>query len=188
MGSNPGYFKQCGGEVASITFEYLSEIVDLTKVDDKKDDLDRKDDDGEICDLSIEQKGLKNQSEQRVYTDGSEMGSESLSHSESLSSSTHQFDENDDQRYTLEANSHSSRDMRKQDIIINNLQKNLQFSENQSKRFNQWIRNAKKAMNANKLPPKLATKLQSQKSKKQRQKEMKVERKSNEKKKSRDTK
>ena len=111
MGSNPGYFKQCGGEVASITFEYLSEIVDLAKVDNKKDDLDRKDDDGEICDLSIEQKGLNNQSEQRVYTDGSEMGSESLSHSESLSSTTHQFDQNDDQRYTLEANSHSSRDM-----------------------------------------------------------------------------
>mmetsp|Transcript_15456 Transcript_15456/g.26381 ORF Transcript_15456/g.26381 Transcript_15456/m.26381 type:complete len:433 (-) Transcript_15456:455-1753(-) len=61
VGSNPGYFKRCGGEVASLAYEFLQEILDIAHVvvgiDNEKIDDDAEcigNGDGLRCDGGLE--------------------------------------------------------------------------------------------------------------------------------------
>lgn len=204
VGSNAGYFKRCGGEVASIAFEFLGEIVELAEVEEKigadcavgEDGCSGSDQEG-ACGADLEVTPLENQGEgfkqefnvnRYINDDSSESEDESRSESGSSSSSTDEDMENLADApigaTVPEANSpDASFSNMTQVKLINNLQKSLFFTEKQSQRFCQWYRNAEKAMTMNKPPSASATKLQNQKSKKQKQKEQKMERKMKKKKK-----
>ena len=196
VGSNPGYFKRCGAEVASIAYEYLISIVELAgRGVNNSDEVGpgaTKEGDTDICGNCNAQAG------QSIQEGGEGEGGVArsddqsiLSHEESSSSSTTHDDENENNIQSpldvSDANTTSSNNIsQEQESIVHDLQTNLLFTEKQSQRFYQWIRNAEKAKDMNKSPTKSAVRLQNQKSKKQRQKELKVERKLKKKGKGRD--
>jgi len=197
VGSNPGYMKRCGGEVTSIALDYLNEIVDLAttgdvvveKVENEEgcvDSINRSEE--VIQDIATDCAGDQIQLKKDAVDDSDKL--ESASDSESSDSSADE--DNDDISHTqidsLESNNKadtSSSVQEKRDITMNNLQTTLLFTEKQSQRFCQWLRNAETGTKLNKAPTKSAKKLQNQKSKKQMKKEMKVERKLKSKKKQR---
>ena len=187
VGSNPGYMKRCGGEVASIAYDYLNEIVGLAsgnvvveKVDNEDGCVDSNRSDKEVIqdiatDCTVDQIQQK--------TDAEDDSDESESASESESSDSSADEDNDNSIHaqidSLESNNKadtSNSVQEKRDITMNNLQTTLLFTEKQSQRFCQWMKSAEKVP-LDKAPSKSAKKLQSQKSKKQMKKEMKVERK-----------
>ncbi|KAL7527030.1 hypothetical protein ACHAXR_001766 [Thalassiosira sp. AJA248-18] len=220
VGSNPGYFKRCGGEVASMAYEFLSEIVQLAEgvngkiIDAKKcidgsvgdsfsegdgacetvlgdaitelADNDGKDDGSDSEDNGACARVSDDAPAEDCQAGGSfELDDHSLSESSSSSScSIHDapIDSTVPEAKTPLSDSPAPPPSEEQ-IIMNNLQNGLLFSEKQSQRFCQWLRNAHKAMEKNQPPSKSAKQLQSQKSKKQKQKELKMERKMKKKKK-----
>jgi len=176
--------------------DYLHEIVDLATedvVDEKVDNDDGCVDsinrsEGSIQDIATDCAGDQIL-QQKTETDNDSVEMDSASDSESSDSSA---DKDTDiishtQIDSLESNNKadvSNSVQEKRDTIMDNLQTTLLFTEKQSQRFCQWMKNAK-AIEQNKAPSKSAKKLQSQKSKKQTKKEMKVERKLKAKKKQR---
>ena len=110
VGSNPGYFKRCGGEVASIAYEYLNEIIELASgvydgganncnafatcntdgVDDKVCDSNRNQDGGHSASIGdshhIEESNVKADSVEDVVSEGSQHVDEDMSDSDSSSS------------------------------------------------------------------------------------------------------
>ena len=103
VGSNPGYFKRCGGEVASIAYEYLNEIIELAGgvcdggancntdgVDDKVCDSNRNQDGGHSASIGdshhIEESNVKADSVEDVVSEGSHHVDEDMSDSDSSSS------------------------------------------------------------------------------------------------------
>lgn len=208
VGSNPGYFKRCGGDVASVALVFLREILELAGGADaelgavaeeaaeedvnrvvetdcpaeKVEDMHRR------MGQEVEQEadaGAESESEDSS-ADPSD-GSDSDSESSSSSSETHESNievVGAGSALLEEANAAIVRAHQAQEvIIINNLQRTLLFTERQSQRFHQWLRNAENAAEKNRPASKSAAKLQAQKSKKQRQKELKMERKMKKKKK-----
>jgi len=198
VGSNPGYMKRCGGEVASIALSYLNEIVDLAttgdvvveKVENEEgcvDSINRSEEN--IQDIATDCAGDQIQLKKEAEDDDL-VELESVSDIESSDSTADEDNDNisHTQIDSLESNNkaHTSNSIQeKRDITMNNLQTTLLFTEKQSQRFCQWLRNAETGTELNKAPTKSAKKLQNQKSKKQMKKEMKVERKLKSKKKQR---
>ena len=184
VGSNPGYFKRCGGDVASIAYDFLISIVELAgRGVNNSDEVGpgaTKEGDADFCGNCNAQAGQSIQ--EGGEGEGGVTGESILSNEESLSSSTTHDDENENYIQSpldlSDAETASSNNIsQEQESIVHNLQTNLLFTEKQSQRFYQWIRNSEKAKDMNKSPTKSAVRLQNQKSKKQRQKELKVERK-----------
>jgi hypothetical protein len=180
VGSNPGYFKRCGGEVASIALEFLTCVIDLagktTAADDEEDDGSDEDE------VHCEEDGHSNEvNAADVENNGLPDPGADSNDDESSSSSS-----NDDDRevetdetamFASEISASSSTHINEMQVVIQSLQRSFLFTEKQSQRIHQWHRNAQKAADANKPPSKSASKLQGQKSKKQRQKDLKMERK-----------
>ena len=184
MGSNPGYFKRCGGDVASIAYEYLNEILELAGkgVNNSVEVGPGTSKEGvtDSCGNDNAQAGQSIQEEGEGGVAGSD---ESILSNEECSSSstTHDDDIENNIQSPLDVSdaktTPSNNIAQEKESIVHNLQTNLIFTEKQSQRFYQWIRNAEKAKDMNKSPTKSAVRLQNQKSKKQTQKELKVERK-----------
>ena len=191
VGSNPGYFKRCGGEVASIALAYLCEIAELAGIDESiimmNDTIGRYEDDEQGLLLDNDQK----KGEQLIDVDCySSRSDEDLfeSDSDSLCNSDNELippldEEIADELVVVNGNSLSgsptpNNDSREEEeLIVNKLQTMLHFTSNQSNKFYQWICNAKLAVTTNRPPSKSALKLQSGKSKKQTLKELKLQRK-----------
>jgi len=213
VGSNPGYFKRCGGEVASMALSYLCEIAELAGVVKNTINIAKKCDrrliltgpcDEEPHDVASEQFETGEHFEEEADTDCSsnesvESCDVSLFDSDTSGSSGSINCEDgvdffpaqiiDD---TLsESKSPTSPDLGVSSPsdtlgreIIGNLQKTLLFTEKQSQKMYQWLCNAENAIDRNLSPSKSASKLQSLKSKKQTLKELKIQRKLKKKKKS----
>jgi hypothetical protein len=165
VGSNPGYFKRCGGVVASIALAYLCEIAELVGIDES---------------IMMNDKIGRVDNEQGLRLDNDKKGGH-LNDVDCYSSS-------DEDLLDLESDSlHSSDDesmpsmneeiANELEEVIVKLQMMLHFTSNQSNKFYQWICNAKLAVTTNRPPSKSALKLQSGKSKKQTLKELKLQRK-----------
>ncbi|KAL9178896.1 hypothetical protein ACHAXT_011869 [Thalassiosira profunda] len=185
VGSNPGYFKRCGGEVASVAFQFLSEIRDLAAVgvdesckDEVADEAGGRCSDGRKTrpgDASAEilEGDLQKEADANCYRSTSDSDSDDDEQSESESSCNSSLESEG----VVQETDGQEAGLPKQAQTIHNLQSTFLFTEKQSQRFCQWLRNAEKAAEQNKPPSKSAQKLQSQKSKKQRNKELKKERK-----------
>jgi hypothetical protein len=183
VGSNPGYFKRCGGEVALIALEFLNYVIDLagvvTAADEEVENANGIDVDAEnsdaydqklaSSDVDVNSNGDDSSSSRSVNVGGSE--------TESTNSDTprRQLDSQPANMATTTATTTSLVTNELQ--IVQTLQSSFLFTEKESMRLYQWRRNAQKAVGTNKVPSKSALKLQSQKSKKQRQKELRMERK-----------
>ena len=194
-GSNPGYFKRCGGECASVALVFLKEIVDLAGVKDVPAEPKAVGDATKETDDNTRNEHVGNDEEEHdemlligaafdriteIHSSASS-GSDDSSESDSSSSSTRgHSDAIEDE---LPQPSTSTLTHTSQLPIIQALQSGLLLSNKQSQRIYQWIQNADKAVIANKGPSKSAKKLQGQKSKKQQMKELKMERKMKKKKK-----
>lgn len=188
VGSNPGYFKRCGSEVAIIALTFLNEIVNLAGVnvatekvtletkmctretnnanydatEDKVVDIIKDDE----CDLD---------SNLPVSDLGDlEIGSSSSSSVDESSRSGSCASLNDHEAFPSNQNM-PSKSFKEE--VVDTLQSAFLFSENQSMRICQWMKNAEKAVQANKAPSKSSKKLQDQKSKKKKMKELKMARK-----------
>lgn len=193
VGSNPGYFKRCGGEVASIALAYLCEIAELAGIDESimmmNDTIGQYDDDEQRLLRDNDQKKGEHLIDVDCYSSSSD---EDLfkSDSDSLCSSDNESmplldDEIADEITDVNGNSYSSgsplsmpnNDSCEEEVIVNKLQTMLLFSSNQSIKFYQWTCNAKLAVTTNRPQSKSAIKLQGGKSKKQTLKELKLQRK-----------
>ncbi|KAL7548556.1 hypothetical protein ACHAWF_011843 [Thalassiosira exigua] len=194
VGSNPGYFKRCGGEVATIALYFLKEIVELAEwkencdksltgaSDDRSNQsscgnqantMPALDERGERCELVT---AVPNE-----YSDAySDNESDSTSSGNTLDSNDAELSIKPQSVNMLEINSPTNPH---QERMLLNLQCAFLFTEKQSQRFLQWLRNAENASQRNRPPTKAAHKLQSQKSKKQNLKDLKMERKMKKKKK-----
>jgi hypothetical protein len=197
VGSNPGYFKRCGGEVASIAVVYLCEIAELAGIDESimmmNDNISQYDDDDDdekgLLLVDNDQKKGEHLNDVDCYS-GSSSSDEDLLEmvsSDSLCSSDNESmsplnDEIVDESDVVNGNSLSgsitmpNNDSR-EEVIVNKLQTMLLFTTNQSMKLYHWLRNAKHAVTINRPPSKSAIKLQSGKSKKQTIKELKLQRK-----------
>ncbi|KAL3778291.1 hypothetical protein ACHAW5_002396 [Stephanodiscus triporus] len=211
VGSNPGYFKRCGAEVASMAHAYLSEIAELAGVDKNAIDIDKRRDrrltrNGSCNegphDVSRGQHQTGQQFEREVADCSSDVSVEScdISPSESDDSSGSEKCEYEDvivhaqviddtwsesktpMPTDLERSSSTSATSGRE--VIDNLQKTLLFTDKQSRKFYHWFCNAENAIEKNLPPSKSANKLLSLKSKKQTMKELKIQRKLKKKKKS----
>lgn len=164
VGSNPGYFKRCGGEVASIALEFLMSVIDLAGGFTDQDDNDKVHSEEDGDDSSVNDDFDSN-------------------NDESSTSSTDDDGEGENEKTAKVAPEASasaltpSTQTKEMQIIQTALEESFLFTEKQTQRVHQWYRNATKAAEANKPPSKTASKLQSQKSKKQRMKDLKMERK-----------
>ena len=190
VGSNPGYFKRCGGEVASVALEFLTHVIDLAGVDEASVD------DGEnVGDDNVKEEKTDHYNDDCVDV-GNSSNNNNVEFSDSDvdsdsdsddSSSCNSIESKDGEQGNTATNiskpSQASSTQIKQTLIIQTLQRNLLFTEKQAQKVHQWHRNAQKAAEANKAPSKSASKLQGQKSKKQRMKDLKMERKLKKKKK-----
>ena len=200
VGSNPGYFKRCGGEVASIALVYLCEIAELAGIDESimmmNDTIGQYDDDEQGLLLDNDSKIGEHLNDEDCYSSSSssssdedllELDSDSTcsSDNESILPSKNEIaDELFIKGDSLPSGSPMpNADSRQEEVIVNNLQTKLHFSSNQSIKFYEWLINAKLAVTTNRPPSKSAMKLQSGKSKKQRLKELKLQRKLKKKKK-----
>jgi hypothetical protein len=162
VGSNPGYFKRCGGEVASIALDFLNDVIDLAGVEAIADE------DGESPgELKTDEDNGEGK-EEAVSPNSSNDGSSS---DDSISSAA------DDDVSETNLQSEVATSQTKELLIFQSLMHSFLFTEKQSTRLYQWRRNAEKAVDSKKLPSKSASKLQGQKSKKQKQKELRIERK-----------
>ncbi|KAL7499790.1 hypothetical protein ACHAWT_007904 [Skeletonema menzelii] len=181
VGSNAGYFKRCGGEVASIALEFLTHVIDLSGITiTTAAEEEEEDDDDDVEDQSeedVDGSGVNADAEINYLPDS---GADS-NDDESSSSSAGEEDregENDGTAILASETSQSLSSTKTNEVqVVQTLQNSFLFTEKQSQRIHQWHRNAQKAADTNKLPSKSASKLQSQKSKKQRQKDLKMERK-----------
>lgn len=196
VGSNPGYFKRCGGEVASIALAYLCEIAELAGIDESimmmNDTIGQSDDDEQRLLRDNDQKKAEHLIDVDCYSSSSDKDL-FKSDSDSLCSSDNESmpllddgiaDEIDDVNGNLlSSGSLLSMPNSEEEVIVNILQTMLLFTSNQSIRFYQWTCNSKLAVTANRPPSKSAIKLQSGKSKKQTVKELKLQRKLKKKKK-----
>jgi hypothetical protein len=174
-GSNPGYFKRCGGEVASIALMFLNEIVGLAGIDEilnsPKADVDE----------TIEGTCDNDEECLNVATSLDQILEESDTSSSCSSNDSSQSDCSDSVACDAEL-SDVNREMLlppdpSQSQVTRALQTSMKFSEKQSQQIYHWIQSAEKAAAAKKDPSKSSKKLQSQRSKKQRMKELKLERK-----------
>jgi len=178
VGSNPGYFKRCGAEVASIALDFLNDVIDLAGVeapadedDGNPDELNTDEDNGDGKEEAISSPNSSNDdsvsddSISSAADDDEDMKPESVSETRLQSVSD----------LTFEAAAATAKT--KQPLIIQSLQHSFLFTEKQSTRLHQWLCNAQKAVESKKLPSKSAQKLQGQKGKKQKQKELRMERK-----------
>ena len=198
VGSNPGYFKRCGGEVASMAFEFLTEIIELAEVNDKIgircEDVSIGED-GDCADATTgleEDAFIENEDEEHEQkSDGNHCSNSSSGSIESddqsqSGSSSSEFEENITHSQEITPPEETNTPVPTADgaqlQTINNLQSTLFFTEKQSRRLCQWVRNAEKAKAQNKPPTASAAKLQDQKSKKQTLKDLKKERKTKKKK------
>ncbi|KAL3810354.1 hypothetical protein ACHAXA_004196 [Cyclostephanos tholiformis] len=227
VGSNPGYFKRCGGEVASMAFAFLLEIVELAGVDSNEmmerecDRRRRSIRDGPREGASSGRRQAEGRFERRVgdanchgdeLSGGERFEEENCEHcrgegsvrscdisSSESDSSLIEYCDGDVTEYIhariiddvpTESKSTTPNDSVEStpcDIrgraIIDGLQQSLLFTENQSRKFYQWLCNAHGAVEMNLPPSKSAIKLQSLRSKKQTLKELKIQRKLKKKKK-----
>ncbi|KAL7448128.1 hypothetical protein ACHAWC_000375 [Mediolabrus comicus] len=177
VGSNPGYFKRCGAEVASIALDFLNEVVDLAGVEAPTDEGD-----GNPDELTTDEDNDDGK-EEAVSPNSSHDDSDS----DDLIDSTADDNEDIKTESVSETRLHSINDLTfeaatattqtKELLIIQSLQHSFLFTEKQSTRLYQWRCSAQKAVESKKLPSKSASKLQCQKSKKQKQKELRMERK-----------
>ena len=179
VGSNPGYFKRCGAEVASIALDFLNDVIDLAGVEAQSDDDGNSDElktDEDIDDGKEEAISSPNSSNDDSSSDDSissapddeeDIATESVSETRPQSVNDMAF----------EAAKATAKSQTKELLIVQSLQHSFLFTEKQSTRLYQWRRNAEKAVDSKKLPSKSAQKLQGQKSKKQKQKELRMERK-----------
>lgn len=188
VGSNPGYFKRCGSEVASVALEFLYEIVDLTGVNKVIEStlVDAVQVAGvqssETTAIEDTVHSIESAFDKHVHLGNASTHSSDSSHSSSCSSSCiedEHFGGNNNELLSADSKLLNTSQMQ----ILQALQSTLLFSEKQSQRLTEWMHNAQKAVKANKAPSKSSEKLQSQKSKKQRMKELKMERKLKKKKK-----
>ena len=203
IGSNPGYFKRCGSEVAAIALMFLNEIVDLAGVH------------GAVEKVSLESEMCTGETNNATYdvtehqlidnaeydkcdlesnipmsafgnleigsSSSSSIDESSRSGSSTSTPSVHELPVLNDHDSLASRQDTSSKFSNVQ--MVNTLQSAFLFSENQTLRLCQWMENARKAVQANKAPSKSAKKLQDQKSKKQKVKELKMARKLKKKKK-----
>ena len=202
VGSNPGYFKRCGGEVASIAVAYLCEIAELAGIDESImimndnniSQYDDNDDEKGLFLVDNDQKKGEQLNDVDCYSSSSsdedllEMDSSDSSCSSDNESLSSLNDEIVDELDVVNGNSLSgsitmpNNDSR-EEVIVDKLQTNLLFTTNQSMKLYQWLRDAQHAVTINRPPSKSAIKLQSGKSKKQTMKELKLQRKLKKKKK-----
>ena len=192
VGSNPGYFKRCGSEVASVALEFMYEIVDLTGVNKITENKTLEEaettvanESGHNNNDSIKEtvQNIASSFDEHVHLRNASVHSSDSSHSSISTSSCiddEHFDRNDNELLSIDSKLLHSSQMQ----ISQALQSKLLFSEKQSHRIFEWIKNAQKAVKANKAPSKSSEQLQSQKSKKQKMKDLKMERKLKNKKKS----
>ena len=188
VGSNPGYFKRCGSEVATIALTFLNEIVNLTGVNvaTEKVTLETK-----MCTRETNNANY-DATEDKVVDiikdDECDLDSNipvsDLGDLEIGSSSSSSVDESSRSGSCTSLNDHeafpSNQNMPSKSFkeeVVDTLQSAFLFSENQSMRICQWMKNAEKAVQANKAPSKSSKKLQDQKSKKKKMKELKMARK-----------
>lgn len=209
VGSNPGYFKRCGGEVASMALSYLCEIAELAGVEKNTINIATTCDrrlirngpcDEEPYDVSSEQHETEEHLEEEADTDCSseesvESCDASLSESDISDSKNCKDDDDFFHDEIIDDTLPKSKSPKSPDLvvsspsetlgreIIGNLQKSLLFTEKQSQKMYQWFGNAENAIERNTTPSKSASKLQSLKSKKQTLKELKIQRKHKKKKK-----
>jgi hypothetical protein len=177
VGSNPGYFKRCGSEVASIALDFLNDVIDLAGVEAPADD----DDGGNSDELNADEDNNDGKEEAFLSPNSSNDG---FSSDDSISSAadddeviaTESVSETNLQSVNLTFEAATATTQTKELLIIQSLQHSFLFTEKQSTRLHQWRCSAQKAVESKKLPSKSASKLQGQKSKKQKQKELRIER------------
>ena len=186
VGSNPGYFKRCGGEVASIALEFLTEVIGLAGVatspaaaddDNDEDHIEECDGDSIIyCGVDAGENNDNKVDSPHSYVDSNSDDSSSSSTDVDREESENDEPANMASEITAAATSSPSA-LTKELLIVKTLQSSFLFTEKQSHRVYQWHRNAQKLVDTNKTPSKSASNLQRQKSKKQKQKDLKMERK-----------
>jgi len=181
VGSNPGYFKRCGGEVASVALEFLTDVICLAgaaAADDDDDDDDEEDED-HIDDGHVDIDAEKN-NDNEIESPDTNVDSNSDEDSSASSSTDDDRVEGENDEPAIAASetpSAAAAAQAKELQVVQTLQSSFLFTEKQSQRLHQWHRNAQKAADSNKAPSTSASKLQGQKSKKQRMKDLKMERK-----------
>jgi hypothetical protein len=204
LGSNPGYFKRCGGEVASMALAFLNGIADLAVdmstmpeevISDNDEDVTPSDIvDGAqlpgleerllveyVCDCE-EKASSVDVHRSEFDKDGESSGSDDDCILPDSASSSDSEQDNDDEVFDASCHAEgmtgppSNAALRRRELICN-MQDSFLFTEKQSTIFYQWMCNAENASRKNKTPSKSAVRLQSLKSKKQKQKELKMERK-----------
>lgn len=197
VGSNPGYFKRCGSEVALIALAFLKDIADLawsqginvpqvehasasevigdaTNAYHDATNQTAEDYVQEYDDIFLVSDAFDKIMELNLSSDSSQLDS-------TFSGGTdEEAGANKIETPMLDHNALPNSQL----LVILSLQSTLLFSDKQSQRIWQWMQNADKAANAKKGPSKSSQKLQNQKSKKQMAKELKMERKMKKKKKS----
>lgn len=177
VGSNPGYFKRCGAEVASIALDFLNDVIDLAGVEAPADE-----DDGNPDELKTDEDN-DDVKEEAFSTNSSNDGSGSDDSISTAADDDEDIKDESDSETRLQSVNNltveeaAATTQTKEFLIIQSLQHSFLFTEKQSMRLYQWRRNAQKASDSKKLPSKSASKLQGQKSKKQKQKELRMERK-----------
>ena len=180
VGSNPGYFKRCGREVASMALDFLNDVIDLAGVEAIADE-----DDGSPGELKTDEDNDDGKEEEflspNFSTDdsGSDDSTSSAPDDEEdiVTESVSETNLQSVNDLTFEAAKATATTQTKELLIIQSLQHSFLFTEKQSTRLHQWRCSAQKAVESKKLPSKSASKLQGQKSKKQKQKELRIERK-----------
>ena len=179
VGSNPGYFKRCGSEVASIALDFLNDVVDLAGVVEAPTD---EDDDGNSDELNADEDNDDGKEEAFLSPNSSNDDSGIDDSTSSAADDDEDIKTESDRETRLQSDNDltfeaATASQTKELLIIQSLQHSFLFTEKQSTRLYQWRRNAEKAVESKKLPSKSAQKLQGQKSKKQKQKELRMERK-----------
>jgi len=180
VGSNPGYFKRCGGEVASVALEFLTHVIGLAGINVAASDDDNGYDNATQSEVGGESSAnvdAEQNDDNEVDSPDSDADSNDNDSSSSSSTDGDREGENDNTAIVASETSALSSTPTKQIQVSQTLQSSFLFTEKQSQKVHQWHRNAQRAADTNKAPSKSASKLQDQKSKKQRQKDLKMERK-----------
>ncbi len=168
VGSNPGYFKRCGGEVALVALEFLMNVIDLAGgITDAAVADDDDDDNNEEEEDHSDQGG--NDSSDNVDAekgnDSLDLGADSNIDESSSSSSTNDDDESENDKTATvapetSAASPSTQIKEEMQMIQTALQDSFLFTEKQSLRVHQWYRNVTKAAETKNATPKRAEELQ----------------------------
>ena len=198
-GSNPGYFKRCGVQVAMMALEFLKDCVEDVESnndidddndndidDDNNDDNDKNNDDNndnnndymisrDIGQHIEKENDTMNEYENKCNNSDHDDNNIIDSNDDHKSNCHDDYDHDYDDDYETNNNNNDNQNHNHQ--IILETDKLLLFTKRQHDIIHKWMINAEKAIKANKPPSKSALKLQQSSRSKKSQKKLKYQQK-----------